>query len=109
MLIAKAVNRSLDIYLKAVRNTEEEMPVAALKQQDLLKIGELAQAVQESVATIRHWTKERLLEVAEVTPTGYQLYSPAMIEQVKDIKKLKRQRYTIKEIRDNFKERGVVA
>jgi Fic family protein len=109
MLIAKAVNRSLDIYLKAVRNTEEELPVAALKQQDLLKIGELAQAVQESVATIRHWTKERLLEVAEVTPTGYQLYSPAMIEQVKDIKKLKRQRYTIKEIRDKFKERGVVA
>jgi cell filamentation protein, protein adenylyltransferase len=105
ILIAKAVNRSLDIYLKAVKNVGEEIPTTVFKAKNLLKIGELAQAAQESVATIRHWTKEGLLEVAEITPTGYQLYVPDMIERIKNIKELKSQRYTIKEIKNKFKER----
>jgi Fic family protein len=95
-IIYDAVNRSLDIYLKAMEgenaDTEEE-------DAQLLKIGELAKRVSESNSTIRHWTKEGLLEVAETTASGYQLYSSAMIERIQQIKALKTQRYTLSEIR----------
>lgn len=100
-LIVKAVNRSLDIYLKAIKGTEgKALPLSLTSQ--LLKIGELAKAVQETVPTIRYWTKEGLLEIADITPSGYQLYDQAMIERVQIIKELKKQRYTLEEIRHKF-------
>lgn len=49
--------------------------------------------------TIRFWTQEGLLQVAETTESGYQLYSPEMIERVKAIRELQGQRYTLQEIR----------
>lgn len=66
---------------------------------NLLKIGELANKVGENNSTIRHWTKEGLLEVAEITESGYQLYSTDMIERIKQIHSLKLQRYTLQEIK----------
>lgn len=95
-LIEKAVDRSLDIYLKAVKGedaaSEEANPT-------LLKIGKLAKIVEETVPTIRFWTKEGLLEIADMTPSGYQLFDPSMIKRVEQIKDLKKQRYTISEIK----------
>jgi len=67
-LISTAVDRSLNIYLKAINGEVEEM-----KNEKLLKIGELAKATNQTVPTIRHWTKEGLLQVAEVTEAGYQM------------------------------------
>lgn len=61
-IITKAVNRSLDIYLKAVLNQEE-----AIKSQNLMKIGALATATNESISTLRFWTKMNLLPVTEYT------------------------------------------
>jgi len=97
-IIAKAVDRSLDIYLKAVMGEDAEQP----ENEVLLKIGQLAKQVGENNSTIRHWTKEGLLEVAEVTKAGYQLYAPDMIERVKQIHTLKKQRLTLQEIKDRI-------
>ncbi len=99
-LIAKAVDRSLDIYLKACKD-EDAQPVEAPPPQ-LLKIGELAKAAQETVVTIRYWTKEGLLDIADTTISGYQLYDPSMIERIKQIKELKTQRYTLNEIKQKL-------
>ena len=61
-IIAKAVDRSLDIYLKAATGEDAE----PADSDQLLKIGELAKQVGESNSTIRHWTKEGLLSIAEI-------------------------------------------
>ena len=99
-LMSKAVDRSLDIYLKAIRNEDQE------NYQDnnkLLKIGELAKEVGEVNSTIRHWTKLGLLEVAEITSSNYHLYSTDMIEKIKKIKMLKDKRLNLEEIKDFLK------
>jgi len=100
-LIAKCVDRSLDIYLNAI----EGAPGPSEPTDDfLLKIGELATAVGETVPTIRHWTKEGLLQVAQTTPSGYQLYSPDMKKRCEEIKNFKEQRLTLAEIKNLFPE-----
>lgn len=98
LLIAKATDRSLDIYLKAIAGSSAG---GDLDDDELLKIGQLAKAVDETVATIRYWTKEGLLSVTEITGSGYALYSSsAAILQVGKIRSLQQQqRLTIREIR----------
>lgn len=98
-IIAGAANRSLDIYLKAAQGKSASVE---LDTDDLLKIGELAKAVKEPVSTIRYWTKEGLLEVAEITKSGYQLYNVDMIRRCEQIKTLKRSRQTIEEIKSQI-------
>jgi len=96
-LILEAAERSLDIYLEAVEPRETREGV---KMNELLKIGELAKKTRETVYTIRFWTKEGLLTVKDFTKGGYQLYSSAMIEKVKEIRRLQNEeRLTIAEIR----------
>lgn len=96
-LMYEAINRSLDIYLEALEGDEQEK---ILKKQSVLKIGELARLVGETVPTIRHWTKEKLLSVAEYSPGGYQLYSPSQAAVIKRIRKLQgKNRLTIAEIK----------
>ena len=94
-IITKAVDRSLDIYLKASRGEDAEPE----EDNSLMKIGELAKAVGENNSTIRHWTKEGLLEVAEITDHGYQLYARDMIERIQHIHELKKKRLTLQEIK----------
>jgi len=96
-IIARAAERSLDIYLKAARG--ESAVGDDLDAGNLLKIGELAKAVGETVPTIRYWTKQGLLEVAEVTDSGYQLYAAEMAARCKQIKQLKGERFTLEEIK----------
>ncbi len=95
-IIALAVDRSLNIYLKAAHGETASMDVDT---DDLFKIGELASAVGESVSTIRHWTREGLLDVAEITESGYHLYTRDSITRCNRIKKLKGERLTLEEIR----------
>ena len=68
----------------------------------LLKIGELAKLVNLRNSTIRHWTKEGLLEVAEVTDAGYQLYAQETVERIGLINELKSRRFTLGEIREKI-------
>lgn len=95
-MILKAVDRSLDMYLKAAKG---ESSVLDDDQDTLLKIGELAKAAGETVPTIRFWTQEGLLIVAEVTKSGYQMFAPDMVERCVRIKKLKSERLTLGEIK----------
>lgn len=96
-VIVDAVDRSLDIYLKAVGGEvadEDSDP-----KPDLLRIGQLACETGESNATIRYWTKEGLLHVTDTTDSGYQLYHPRMIQRAAKIRELQGQRFTLSEIK----------
>ncbi len=102
-LMFKAVDRSFDIYLNAAEGktpVEEEKPVSVL-----LKIGTLAKKTGESVATLRHWTKEGLLEPEGHTAGGYVLYSPETVERVKVIRELQGKRLTLGKIKTELKNR----
>ena len=101
-LVVKSMLRSCNIYLKAIKG-ESAAPVSG---GDLLKIGALARQVGENNSTLRHWTKEGLLEVADVTESGYQLYQPEMVERVRLIKKLKQERWTLAEIKNKLPPSG---
>ena len=65
----------------------------------LMKIGALAKAVGETVPTIRHWTKAGLLEVAEVTASGYQLFAANMAARCAEIRRMQGERLTLAEMR----------
>lgn len=100
-LIEKEVESSLDIYLKAGQGK----PVFSVEKSasKLLRIGELAALTGETIATLRFWTKEGLLKVKDYTKGGYQLYEPAMVERVKEIRRWqKEKRLTLREIRQRF-------
>lgn len=95
-LIFKAIERSLDIYLEMLEPKKEQ----AIKSEKLLKIGEIAKMANEGIPTIRYWTKEGLLKVEEYSKGGYQLYSPKVIDKIKQIRKLQSEkRLTIRELK----------
>lgn len=99
-VIYRAIDRSLDIYLDAV---EGKTLQTAVVQKRLLKIGELAKETGETLNAIRHWTEKGLLEVAERTAAGYQLFDRLMVERVKEIRRLqKEKRLSIEEIKRRF-------
>ena len=96
-LMYEAVNRSLDIYLETLEDKEQEK---VLEKKNVLKIGELADLVNETVPTIRHWTKEGLLTVVDYTKGGYQLYNQDQVAVIKKIRKWQdKDRLTIAEIK----------
>lgn len=97
-IVARAVDRSLDIYLGAAEGKTD----TGYDKGPLLKIGELAKLANQRNSTIRHWTKEGLLEVAEITEAGYQLYAQEMVERIKLINELKSRRFTLGEIREKI-------
>ncbi len=97
-LITAAVDRSLNIYIKAINGESAEK-----ENEKLLKIGELAKLTKQTTSTVRHWTKEGLLQVAEVTESGYQMYDTKMIEKAKKIMEMKEKRMTLNEIKEELK------
>ncbi len=92
-VVGEAVNRSLDIYLD-----EDKTPVTA--DVKLLKIGDVARLSGEEVSTIRFWTDQGLLELADRSAGGYRLYAPVAVERAKDVRALAMQRFTLVEIKD---------
>ena len=97
-IVARAVDRSLDIYLKAAEGETD----TGDDKGPLLRIGELAKLVNQRNSTIRHWTKEGLLEAAEITEAGYQLYAQEMVERIRLINELKSRRFTLREIKEKI-------
>jgi Fic family protein len=96
-MIERAVDRSLDLMLNAVKG--EDVTTDLDDEDKLLKIGELAKTVNESVPTVRHWVQTGLIDVAETTASNYQLFAPDMIKRCEEIKHLKNQRLTLAEIK----------
>lgn len=99
MLIFESIDRSLEIYLDAIEQKEKSDTIADKKH---IKIGELAKLVNETVPTIRYWTREGLLAVAGRSPGGYQLYDQHQVEVIKKIKKLQEKRRTLAEIKKSL-------
>jgi len=98
-LVEEAVERSLDAYINAGQGKSIMSDLSPAQTNELLKIGELAKKTGETTYTIRFWTKEGLLTVKDFTKGGYQLYEPAMIERIKEIRRLQNEkRLTIAEI-----------
>lgn len=92
-LMMQAVSRSLDIYLNAAKGK-----TAKPQEDKLLKIGQIAKLCGETVPTLRFWTKEGLIPIAEITPAGYQLYAKETMNRIRTIQHLKKQRLTLREI-----------
>ncbi|CAO5676321.1 MAG: hypothetical protein HEEMFOPI_02010 [Holosporales bacterium] len=99
-LMYKAMVRSMQIYLKSFKNKPTVLPVQ--DADELLRIGTLSQKTNESVATLRYWTKIGLLEVTTTTLSGYQLYGLDQVERCHKIRDLQKQRYTLEEILGKF-------
>ena len=105
-IVEQAVDRSLDAYINAAKG---KSPLPSLTKgikpdkktvSKLLKIGELARKTNETAPTIRYWTNEGLLEVADYTKGGYQLYGQSMINRIKKIRQLQEEkRLSIAEIK----------
>lgn len=108
-MIYEAVDRSLDIYLESAGKPaakKVDKRFRGTEKSSLLKIGKLAKLSGEPVHTIRYWTKEGLLTVSSLSPGGYQLYAPAMVQKVKEIRSLQAdERLTLKEIKAKLKGR----
>lgn len=110
-IIENAVERSLDVYILAAKGEKPALSpftksLTTATDKKLLKIGELAKETGETLHTIRHWTEKGLLEVAEHTKAGYQLYDRSMVERVGEIRRLQREeRLSIDEIRNKFESK----
>ena len=94
-IIAQAVERSLNIYLNAAM--DKAIP-EDLDSDKLMKIGELAAAVKESVPTIRFWTQAGLIQIAQFTDSGYALYDNEALQKCEQIQAFKTKRLTLQEI-----------
>ena len=91
------INRSLTFILKTLDKTDTQQP-------EFIKIGILAKKSNETIPTIRHWTKQGLLNVSDYTEGGYQLYSPDTIEKAKSIRKWQTEnRLTLQEIKSKIR------
>ena len=88
-LMYKAINKSLDIYINAINDKQPKIR----SNSNLLKIGELAKQSNSSVPTIRHWVKIGLLEIADNTQSGYQLFSMECLNVIKEIRILQSKDY----------------
>lgn len=91
-LVIKAVDSSLDVYLgnKKPRGVKEER---------LLKIGEMARLSDVPTSTIRFWTNEGLLKVAKTSEGGYRWFNESSLKTVEKVKELQAKRLTLDEIK----------
>lgn len=103
-IIERAVDRSLDVYLHAIKKEFPLSPITKpLATGKLLRIGALAKATGEPVAVIAFWTREKLLPILEKTAGGYNLYDASTINRVKEIRRLQNEeRLTIEEIKERL-------
>jgi Fic family protein len=95
-VVYRAVSSSLDLYLDAASGKQ---PHAVGK---LYKIAEFARIAGISVPTLRHWINTELLAPAEVTPSGYSLFSNQQIKIIKEIQKWQEKRLSLIEIKQKI-------
>ncbi|MBM3514030.1 MAG: MerR family transcriptional regulator [Alphaproteobacteria bacterium] len=95
-LIERAVLRSIDIVLNAVKGRSR---IGDIDRDGVMKIGELAKRAGVTIATVRHWVSHGLITVAETTPSGYQMFSADMVDRCRRIRELQAKRMTLTEIK----------
>lgn len=71
---------------------------------NLYKIGELARLSQVSPRTIDYYTKLGLLEPEKRSGTNYRLYSDETLSRLKRIEKMKREKFTLEEIKTSLQQ-----
>jgi len=99
-IMFQSLNRSLDEALKIASGPAQGEQKSTGK---LLKIGQIAKTVGVTVPTIRFWTNEGILPVAEFSKGGYQLYDTAAVERATEIRKLQtEQKMSIKDLKVKF-------
>ena len=91
----RAIDRSLSIYIDAIEN--KDVPQAQPRE-NLIRIGEVARLTGENVNTIRYWAKMGLIEAADKTNSGYQLFEKGVVAQCKRIRELQKERLSLEEI-----------
>ncbi|MFA6081871.1 MAG: Fic family protein [Patescibacteria group bacterium] len=109
-LIFEATDRSLNLFLSSIASTAStELPEPAKKTRPrkisnkLLKIGQVAAAANETIATIRFWTEEGLIPIYNTSVGGYQLYQTKAVDRAREIRRLQTEkRMSIKELK-NYK------
>lgn len=109
-IVETAVERMLDAYINAAQGKPvlSSLTSTTPKTNKLLRIGELAKETGETLHAIRHWVEKELVEVAEHTEAGYQLFDRSMIERVGEIRRLqKEERLTIDEIRKRLESNTI--
>ncbi|TDF95861.1 MerR family transcriptional regulator [Paenibacillus piri] len=68
----------------------------------LYKIGELARLSEVSSRTIDYYTKMGLIEPETRSDTNYRLYSDETLMRLKRIENMKREKYTLEEIKESL-------
>jgi hypothetical protein len=89
--------------LERALKPKEHYPRTASGRVRLLKIGTLAKKTGETTTTLRYWTKAGLLRVSKLTDAGYHMYHPHTAQTILHIQRLKRQRFTLTEIKKRLK------
>lgn len=96
-LMSEAEDRTLDIYLSAAKGKTAPL---VLKEEKLLKIGQLAKATGISASAIRYYVEQGLITPEAHSVGGFMLFNQNAIKRIKEVKKLQREeRLSIKEIK----------
>lgn len=96
-LMIGAEDRTLDIYLSAAKG---KTAPTELKEQKLLKIGQLAKAAGISASAARFYVEQGLIIPEAHSEGGFMLFNQSVVEKIKGIKKLQREeRLSIVEIK----------
>lgn len=105
-IVETAVERMLDVYINAAQGKpvfSSLIKTSPTKTNKLLRIGELVKETGETLHTIRHWIEKGLIETAEHTEAGYQLFDRSMVERVREIRRLqKEKRLSLTEIKQKL-------
>ena len=91
----RAIDRSLNIYIDAIENKDAPK---MQPRENLIRIGEVARLTGENVDTIRYWAKMGLIEAADKTDSGYQLFEKEVAERCGKIRKMQGKRMSLEEI-----------
>jgi MerR family copper efflux transcriptional regulator len=70
----------------------------------LFRIGELSRQADVSPRTIDYYTKLGLLEPEKRSDTNYRLYSEETLTRLKRIEIMKKEKYTLEEIKTNLQQ-----
>ncbi|MCL4353129.1 Fic family protein [Patescibacteria group bacterium] len=99
-LMIQAEARALDIYLNAAKG---ELAPIGLKEEKLLKIGQLAKTAGISASALRFYVGRGLIAPEAHSEGGFMLFKQGIAEKIKKIKKLQREeRLSINAIRKSL-------